>query len=373
MFTDRLTFSEAKNVTVSTGGKIGLVVFDGTLNQRVSLKVVPGPTGEILLYKPDGTLFASSTIAIGTFLIEPPLLPAAGTYTVNVDLWLSSTGTETLTLYDVPPDVTGTIPFATAQTAALNTPGQNARYTFSGTTGQRVSLKVDAYAPTGTVSLKHPDGSTLGSGNSGVFAGFIDTVTLLATGTHTVLADPSHANTGSMTVTLYDVPADVTGTLTPASGAGSSVTVPLNTPGQNALYTFTGTTGQRVSLKVGANAPTGTVSLVNPSGGALGSANSGVSASFMEPKTLTAAGTHTIKVDPGVYNTGSTTVTAYDVPADSAGTIAVGGASVGVSLGTAGQNGTLTFSGTSGQQVTVRLTSNTFGLVTVKLLKPDGN
>ncbi|MGH9330608.1 MAG: IPT/TIG domain-containing protein, partial [Vicinamibacterales bacterium] len=147
----------------------------------------------------------------------------------------------------------------------------------------------------------------------------------------------------------------------------------LNTPGQNALYTFTGTTGQRVSLKVGANAPTGTVSLVNPSGGALGSANSGVSASFMEPKTLTAAGTHTIKVDPGAYNTGSTTVAAYDVPADSAGTISVGGASVGVSLGTAGQNGTLTFSGTSGQQVTVRLTSNTFGLVTVKLLKPDGN
>ena len=50
-----------------------------------------------------------------------------------------------------------------------------------------------------------------------------------------------------------------------------------------------------------------------------------------------------------------------------------GGSAVAVTLSTPGQNGTLTFSGTASQQVTVRLTSNLFGWVTVRLLKPDGS
>jgi hypothetical protein len=41
-------------------------------------------------------------------------------------------------------------------------------------------------------------------------------------------------------------------------------------------------------------------------------------------------------------------------------------------LSVPGQNGTLTFSGTATQQVTVRMTGNTFGSTTVKLMKPDG-
>lgn len=37
-----------------------------------------------------------------------------------------------------------------------------------------------------------------------------------------------------------------------------------------------------------------------------------------------------------------------------------------------GQNGSLTFSGGSGQQVTVRITGNSVGTVTVKLVRADG-
>jgi hypothetical protein len=301
-------------------------------------------------------------------------VPVAGTYTVNVDPLGAATGTNTLTVYDVPADVTAAIvPTASgvSQTAALNTPGQNANYTFSGTTGQRISVKVDGSAPIGTVSLKSPAGSTLGSASSGSGAAFIDATALGSTGTHSVFGDPSEANTGSLTVTVYDVPADLSGTITPTTGSGSSVSPTLNTPGQNAAYTFSGTTGQRVSLKVAAGAPLGTVSILNPNASTLASASSGSVAAFIEPQTLGSTGTYTVKDDPTTYFTGTTTITLYDVPADSAGTITIGGASVPVSLGTAGQNGTLTFSGTSGQQVTVRMTLNTMGLVTVKLLKPD--
>jgi hypothetical protein len=53
--------------------------------------------------------------------------------------------------------------------------------------------------------------------------------------------------------------------------------------------------------------------------------------------------------------------------------IAIGGPAVTVALSTPGQIGTRTFSGTAGQQVMVRLTSNTFGWVAIRLKKPDGS
>jgi len=45
-----------------------------------------------------------------------------------------------------------------------------------------------------------------------------------------------------MTLTLYDVAADVTGSITPG---GSAVTVTISVPGQNAGVTFSGTAGRR--------------------------------------------------------------------------------------------------------------------------------
>ncbi len=64
------------------------------------------------------------------------------------------------------------------------------------------------------------------------------------------------------------------------------------------------------------------------------------------------------------------TLTLYGV-VDVTGTLTINGPSVSVTITTPGQNARLTFSGTASQQVTVRLTSNTIGTVTVKLFKPD--
>jgi hypothetical protein len=50
----------------------------------------------------------------------------------------------------------------------------------------------------------------------------------------------------------------------------------------------------------------------------------------------------------------------------------INGGAVGLTLAP-GQNGTRTFSGTSGQQVTVHITNSSInGLPVVRLLKPDG-
>jgi hypothetical protein len=93
----------------------------------------------------------------------------------------------------------------------------------------------------------------------------------------------------------------------------------------------------------------------------------------MEPQTLGSTGTYTVFVNPTGSNTGTATVTLYDVEDDVSGSITVGGDPVGVTIVDPGQNAALTFSGTASQQVTVQITSNTIGTVTVKLLKPDGS
>lgn len=211
--------------------------------------------------------------------------------------------------------------------------------------------------------------TVLASGSIGVVTGFIEPQALAATGTHAVFADPLGANTGSVTLTTYDVPADISGTIS-ANGQQTNVTV--QTPGQNGVLTFNGTSGQRVFVQIGASAPLGTVALLNPDGSTLASASSGVVAGFTDTRALGSTGTHSIKVDPTTYNTGTVNLILYDVPPDSASSVTVGGSSLGRSFAV-GQNGTVTFAGTAGQQVTVRLTANNISAIAVRLKRANGS
>lgn len=369
-FTGKLVFGQAAGVGITAVNHIGLALFDGTSGQRTSLKATPGPNSQVVVHKPNGAVLVQAGTGIGTILLEPGLLPESGTYTVSVDPVGTGTGTVTLTAYAVPPDLSGSIAPTSAGTAVspnIGTPGQNARYTFTGTVGQRVSVKISP-GPFGTVSLRDPSGGALGSASIGVLTSFIEPQRLAANGTYAVFADPSGANTGSLTITTYDVPPDVSGTIQ-ANGQLTNVTI--QTPGQNGMLTFSGTSGQRVFVHVGTSAPYGTVALLNPDGSTLGSANSGIAAAFIDTRTLGSTGGHSISINPTGYNTGTVKVTLYDVPAETAGALTVGGPSLARSFAV-GQNGTVTFTGTSGQQVTVRLTANSMGSVAVRLKRADG-
>src|SRR5205085_645642 len=77
--------------------------------------------------------------------------------------------------------------------------------------------------------------------------GFIDTVRLPQAGTYTILSDPQDGRTGSVTLTLYAVPADVSAAVQPG---GPSASLTVTAAGQNALFSFSGTAGRRVSLSV---------------------------------------------------------------------------------------------------------------------------
>jgi hypothetical protein len=193
--------------------------------------------------------------------------------------------------------------------------------------------------------------------------GFIDATTLPSTGTYKIVVDPTSYATGSVTLALYDVPADFTSSITPG---GSAVTATMNIRGQNGSVTFSGTAGQRiavlgagmmgqVSLTCDVN-----VSILNPSGSVLAPATCVENSGFVDTKTLPVTGTYTIVVDPAQWAIGDVTLTLLVVPDDFQGTTTIGAPAQSVSL-VAGQNGNLTFSGNSGQQVTVRMTPTPWG------------
>jgi hypothetical protein len=311
----------------------------------------------------------------GAFM-DTQVLPVAATYTVMVDPSSTSTGSTTLTLYNVPADFTGTItPGGSPVTATITTPGQDARLTFNGTAGQRVSLKLSG----GLLSdafIYNPDGSTLAStAVNGSFGAFIDTQTLPTSGTYTIHVNPKGTSTvptpptGNITLTLYDVPADATGTITPG---GSAVTKTTTVPGQDVRLTFSGTAGQRVSVRrTGLNSD---LTLLNPDGSTLAT----TSLDFIDTQTLPTTGTYTIWVNPRgtstvpTPQTGNVTLTLYDVVDITGGTLIINDPAVNVTITTPGQNALFTFAGTSGQQVTGRLSSNGISCVNLRLLRPDG-
>jgi hypothetical protein len=291
--------------------------------------------------------------------MDTQTLPATGTYAIVIDPSDVLTGAATLTLYDVPADVGQVLTSGVQAQAVTSVPGQNARFSFQGTAGQKISfaassLTIPNYTP---VTIYRPDGTYLTS--MSVAQGdslLVDVQSLPVTGTYTVLMDPQGVSTGSLRVTLYNT-SDVKVAITPG---GAPVTLTTLYPGQNARATFTATAGKRVSLRVsGVTIPGTYVTLNKPDGTSLAYVYTGSGGGFMDLQTLAVAGTYTILVDPSDIHTGSATLTLYNVPADASSSFVPGGAAVTVTTSVPGQNARLTFSGTAGQKVSLHFWGDT--------------
>ena len=204
-----------------------------------------------------------------------------------------------------PADVasTGRMTMGQSKTVTIGTANKIALIVFDGTATQRISLQlttVTMYCPTAT--LYKPDGGTLTQ--QGICSsGFIDVRPLPVTGTYTLLVDPSDASVGSATLTLYSVPADVTGTITVG---GPAVTVTTTVPGQNAKLIFSGTVGMQVTIRVTSNAMSCVgISLLKPDNSTLTSSSSCSSSFTLIPQPLPTTGTYVISIDPSDANIGS--------------------------------------------------------------------
>lgn len=389
-------------VTIPTPGQNARVTFTGRNGQRVSLSIGSATIKEsdVSIRDPLGATIAGpvlATIRTNGF-IDAVALAADGSYTIVVDPRSTYTGSVNLTLYDVI-DVSGAITAGGPSVSVATTiPGQNAKVTFSGTAGQKVSLSVSGVTiPQSDVSIQKPDGTDLVPPTAMDIAGqFLDTKTLPVSGAYTIFVNPRNTYAGSVTLTLYEV-VDITASVTPG---GPDSVVTMTTPGQNATWTFTGTAGQRVSQywairvfgdHVGGGAY---LWLYKPDGSILTAGwlevevldfFSSPGDSFIDTMTLPTNGTYTILADPIAEVTPELTLSLYNVPPDVSGSLTVNGTAVNVSIPVRGQNGALTFNGTVGQQVTVHVTNNnicvgqrvSWGIqnygVTVSLRRPDGS
>jgi YD repeat-containing protein len=379
------TISVGTPLTVTTTGvgQNARYTFNGTSGQQLSMNLsgntyVGCNAVVVSVLKSDGTSLASTGVCNGaTGFMDSITLPATGTYTVFVNPQGTTTGSVTL-LVNTFTDVAGTISVGTPVTATTTVAGQNARYTFSGTSGQQMSMNLSGNTYVGcnavVVSVLQPTGASVGStGICNSSTGSLNSITLPATGTYTILVDPQGTTTGSVTMLLNNF-ADVTGTIS----IGTPLTATTTVAGQNARYTFSGTTGQQLSMSLSGNTYVGcnavVVSVLQPNGASVGS--TGIcngSTGFMDSITLPVTGTYTVLVDPQGTTTGSVTLLLNPF-ADLTGTISIG-TSLTATTTVAGQNARYTFSGTSGQQLSMNLTGNTYtgcNAVVVSILKSNG-
>jgi YD repeat-containing protein len=267
----------------------------------------------------------------------------------------------------------------TPTAVTVGTANKVALAVFDGTGGRRAALRVQSpFSGCVTITIYDvrnnspnptiqsiPDPMSAGiCGNS--FPYFFDTWSLPFTGSYTIVVDPDGTQVGTVTLTLYDVPPDVQGT---ASMDGTPVSV--NTPyvGQNAQYTFSGTANQRVSFwftPIDNQCTGGVAWLLEPN--ADYSQWAAASCKTLVEKTLPVSGTYRVFVDPDDMQTGTSSFNLWAVPSDVTASVNIGGAAAGVTIGTPGQNGTVTFNGGTGQQVTVHVTASSMSCTTVALM-----
>ena len=99
------------------------------------------------------------------------------------------------------------------------------------------------------------------------------------------------------------------------------------------------------------------------------SASIGASPTFIEPWTF--ARGQTIQTERAGIESGTVTVTLFDVPPDVTRAMTIDGPAVTIETTQPGQNGSVAFSGTSAQRVVVHVRENTMSGVTVRVVSPD--
>lgn len=384
-------------------GQYGRLTFNGTAGQKISVNVLASTIGAptyylcgLTLYDPNNNFVTSSACGYpGNFFMDTVTLATTGKYLLVVAPASNATGNVSLSLNN-DADVTGTINIdGSAVTTTTTVGGQDARLSFSANAGQRIVLyATNVTNVAASVYLVRPDGTNQTSiGFGGSPSGqtfFMDTQPLATAGTYQLWVQHSVGQTrfGSETLQIASVPADFTfaTSVPPAGQTGPTIRVPGSgdlAAGQNAMFTFSGTTGQSVSFNV-LSSTIGTayyscfVSLYDPNGNSLPLAPGGTPYCgstgnfFMGPVTLGANGTYSLLMDPGGAATGNVSVSMNN-DATVTGTISIDGPAVTTATTAAGQDAQLGFSATAGQRIVLFATNVTNKSATVQLVRPDGS
>lgn len=356
-------FNQTTSLTISTPATIGLLALDATFGQRATFSFdesgMNGCCNNFAFYSFDGSVILNG----GAGFVDTFTFPATGTYMFGILPGGSNTGIARVTVNNVPPDVTTSISLPVVGSSAqasvtVTTPGQDGTITFniaSITTGMRFAINgTPACSNCNNMTIVDPSGITLWNGGMG---NWTEDISATTTGTYTIYVNYLGAATGTASVTMYNVPVDLTSTIAfPAMGSSTQASVTINTPGQNANFTFSIpsiTTGMRFAINgVPAGSNYNNMLVLDPNGTQLW----GGGMSWTDNIAPTLAGTYTIKIDYLGMATGTASVTLYNVPLDPSASMSfpAAGSSTQASLTTTtpAQNANFTFSATTGAVVT---------------------
>ena len=334
----------------------------------------------VSVYRPDAALFASFGCGVDGTRCAANLqnLPATGLYSIIVQPMNGATGTQRLWLSR---DMAGTLASGVPASVALSRPGQNARLSFTGTSGALTALQVRSVTTTPPnqgllVLVTQPDKSTLGythltgAGQTLVFP------PLPVSGTYSVFIEPEEAAKGAATATMEVLldpgrPLVVDG---PTQDASVAVA------GGSVRFLFAGNAGQNLGLGIGNLALTpkadATVTVYKPDGTQLTAFACAASAGGCGGNlgNLPATGVYGIVVRPSLDATGGFGAT---LSSDLNATLVVGAAPLPIGLDRPGRNARLAFAANAGQALRVNWSAVAIagapGTARASVNAPDGS
>ncbi len=382
---DRMSIGGSATTEISSEGKKGLDLFDGLAGEKIAFLISESSfAGKVSIWSPrDGKLSGSevSFTKSGGGIIEPVTLPDSGTYTVLLEGEGTQTGSLKFAAYKIK-DQTGSITpteKGVEQAVSITAPGQNARFSVPVSAGEVVSVKASSSTfKKSTYNLEWrlpaPSGELL-SGHFIFAGGGFLRQEFAASGTYTLVVNPEDADTGAVTLTVYDASDHTGSTLTPTE-EGASETFPVEVPGQHNLITFSGSKEEEISLVASKGNFDGKVVLKSPAGSTLGSASihPEPETRWIEPITLPEAGTYTIVLEGQEAQTGKTKLSAYKIK-DQTGSITPTekGVEQAVSITAPGQNARFSVPVSAGGVVSVKAPSSSFSsFYYLEWYKPGG-
>src|SRR5439155_1154224 len=371
--TSSATFSVANSAPTITGFSPAVADATGTVT-------ITGTNFDTTLISDDvtfNTTFATVTAGTSTSLTAsvPPLSASGplvvrtvgGKVVASTDLYIAPSG---YTAAQVGPRARATL--GQPQTLTFGGDSKIGLLLVDGIVGHRISLILSRTGSTTyDISMRAPDGSTTLSAIC-CSQTWIEPVSLLLTGTYSVVLDPGTSGSGTVTITAYDVPPDATQAITPTN-AGTTAALSTTVPGQNMAFTFTGAVGQRVSFSLAQSSGLAWATTVyNPDGSRLWGDNC-CGNTWVETGNLPQAGTYKIFLDPVAALTGTLSITAYDVPPDPTPAITTASASPLPCTTLFRSNMAFTFTGAAGQRLSFSLAQSSGLAWATTVYNPDGS
>jgi len=332
--------------------------FTGTAGQRLFFDGTGTNAGPWRLYAPDNASPFSSASLDGDFEVT---LPWDGTY-VLVAGNLNETNAASFSFRIVTPTTTtNALTFAATVSGTLDEPGEEDRFTFTGSVGQRIlydALQSD-YENL-TASVVTPSGGSLFSGNSDSDQGMF---TLTESGTHTLVQKAPSDFTGAYSFRLLDLAAGSLVTY------GTTVSNQLIPQVSAQLYRISGVAGQRIGItNLGASSPNAIWSLLNPVNGVMLSGNI---LNYLGEVTLPSTGTYALLVAGNTDLIGGMTYQFRVSLISSASGPVSGFGSAHSGDTTLNQTNTFVYSGPAGRLIYFDALTNSSS-TTVRLIDPNG-